>query len=211
MAHFTANVIPRASALALQGYKHCCHVMLHCPTDAKLFGYYPVKHVVLMQLRFDGRFGFPGGFVDGNEDLETAINREVVEELGQTTEPLNINKDDYVISHKYEEYVPQLDVTKKLCLHFFAKRVPLDQFLELEMKKPEPFNLDYEVLGVVRCPLYVMRDKQGGLPSFLQNNFVGNSRQQFLIGLEHASILSQEEIREALRLSQLIQVSLPKL
>ena len=98
-----------------------------------------------MQLRFDGRFGFPGGFVDGNEDLETAINREVVEELGQTTEPLNINKDDYVISHKYEEYLPLLDVTKKLCLHFFAKRVPLAQFLELEMKKPEAFNLDYEV------------------------------------------------------------------
>ena len=69
----------------------------------------------------------------------------------------------------------------------------------------------FQVLGVVRCPLYVMRDKQGGLPSFLQNNFVGNSRQQFLIGLEHASILSQEEIQEALRLSQLIQMSLAKL
>ena len=41
-----------------------------------------------MQLRFDGRMGFPGGFVDDFEDLETAINREVVEELGETTNPV---------------------------------------------------------------------------------------------------------------------------
>lgn len=98
-----------------------------------------------MQLRFDGRFGFPGGFVDGNEDLETALNREVVEELGKTSEPVNITKDDYVISHRYEESVPQLDMTKRLCLHFFAKRIPLKQFLELEKRKPEGSNLDYEV------------------------------------------------------------------
>ena len=56
-----------------------------------------------------------------------------------------------------------------------------------------------------------MADKQGGFPSFLRNNFVGNSRQQLLIGLEHAGILSQEEIKEALHLSQLIQVPTPKL
>lgn len=69
----------------------------------------------------------------------------------------------------------------------------------------------FQVLGVIRCPLYIMADKQSGLPSFLRNNFVGNSRQQLLIGLEHASILSQEEIKEAVHLSQLIQVSTPKL
>lgn len=56
-----------------------------------------------------------------------------------------------------------------------------------------------------------MHDKQGGLPSFLRNNFVGNASQQLLIGLELASILTQEEIKEALHLSQLIQVSTPKL
>lgn len=202
IVHFTARVIPRASAFALQGYKHCCHVMLHCPTEARLFSYYPIKHAVLMQLRFDGRFGFPGGFVDGNEDLETALNREVVEELGKTSEPVNITKDDYVISHRYEEHVSQLSMTKRLCLHFFAKRIPLKQFLELEKRKPEGSNLDYEVLGIVRYPLYVMRDKRGGFPSFLRNNFVGNTKDQLLIGLEHAEILTQEEIEEVVHLSQ---------
>ena len=69
----------------------------------------------------------------------------------------------------------------------------------------------FQVLGNIRCPLYIMSDKQGGLPSFLRNNFVGNSRQQLLIGLEHAGILSPEEIKEAVHLSQLFQASTPKL
>jgi len=98
-----------------------------------------------MQLRFDGRIGFPGGFVDESEDLEMAINREVVEELGKTSEPVNINKDNYVISHLYDEHVPELDMTKKLCLHFFTKKVPLEQFLELEKRKQDAPNLGYEV------------------------------------------------------------------
>ena len=70
------------------------------------------------------------------------------------------------------------------------------------------FNLFYfvlipfQVLGIVRCPLYVMRDKRGGFPSFLRNNFVGNTKDQLLIGLEHAEILTQEEIEEVVHLSQ---------
>ena len=48
MASFTTSVISRANSLALQGYKHCCHVMLHCPVEEKLFGFYPVKHAVLV-------------------------------------------------------------------------------------------------------------------------------------------------------------------
>lgn len=69
----------------------------------------------------------------------------------------------------------------------------------------------FQVLGLIRCPVYTMHDKQGGLPSFLRNNFVGNSRQQLLIGLEHAGILTQEEIKEVVHFSKLIQASTPKL
>lgn len=56
-----------------------------------------------------------------------------------------------------------------------------------------------------------MRDKKGGFPSFLRNKFVGNSREQLLIGLEHANVLTQQEIREAVHLSQLIPEITPKL
>ena len=98
-----------------------------------------------MQLRFDGQFGFPGGFVDEAEDLEAAINREVTEELGTTSKPVDITEDDYVISHSYEEHIPKLKMTKKLCLHFFAKKVPFEQFLELEIRNTNAPYLGHEV------------------------------------------------------------------
>ena len=47
------SVIPRANALALQGYRHCCHVMLHSPVEEKLFGFYPVKHAVLVSNQYN--------------------------------------------------------------------------------------------------------------------------------------------------------------
>ena len=50
----------------------------------------------------------------------------------------------------------------------------------------------------MRCPLYTLNDKKGGLPAFLQHNFVGNAREQLLIGLEHENLLSVDEIKEAI-------------
>ena len=52
MVSCTMSVISRANALALQGYRHCCHVMLHSPVEEKLFGFYPVKHAVLVSAVF---------------------------------------------------------------------------------------------------------------------------------------------------------------
>ncbi len=49
-----------------------------------------------------------------------------------------------------------------------------------------------------------MRDDRGGLPSFLRNNFIGNAREQLLVGLKHEGLLSKEQIDEAVaRCSQL--------
>ncbi|EDO44507.1 predicted protein [Nematostella vectensis] len=199
----TGRVISRANSLALVGYRHCCHVMLHTsiPEDVKLFRYYPIKNTILMQLRFDGRIGFSGGFVDDGEDLETAVNREVQEEMGQTSTPVGITEDNYVITHVQEEHIAELNLTKKLCLHFYAKEVPLNQFLELERRNSTTSNLDFEVLGAIRCPLYTLRDKKGGLPSFLLHNFVGNARLQLFIGIEKENLLSREELLEAVKLS----------
>ena len=46
-------MVSRANALAVQGYRHCGHVMLHSPVEenCKVFGRYPVKHAVLVSER----------------------------------------------------------------------------------------------------------------------------------------------------------------
>ena len=50
---WTTRVVSRANALAVQGYRHCGHVMLHSPVEenCKVFGRYPVKHAVLVSER----------------------------------------------------------------------------------------------------------------------------------------------------------------
>ena len=42
-----------------------------------------------------------------------------------------------------------------------------------------------------------MRNNWGGLPSFLRNNFIGNAREQLLLGLKHEGLLSEKEINKA--------------
>ena len=34
-----------------------------------------------MQMRFDGKLGFPGGLVEPGEDIVAGLNRELVEEI----------------------------------------------------------------------------------------------------------------------------------
>ena len=49
------RVISRANALILpNSYRHAAHVMFHspCGKDTKLFGYYPVRHAVMVSVDF---------------------------------------------------------------------------------------------------------------------------------------------------------------
>lgn len=58
-----------------------------------------------------------------------------------------------------------------------------------------------QVLGVVRCPLYTLPNGLG-FPGFLKHQFIGNSFQQLLVGLQRRGLLSQQEIEQAVKTSQ---------
>lgn len=49
-----------------------------------------------------------------------------------------------------------------------------------------------KVLGLVRVPLYTLRDGVGGLPAFLENSFIGVARDQLLEALQDLGILAPE-------------------
>ena len=109
--------VSRTEALSLSDVQHACHVAIYAPVGYKLWGEVAAGHAALMQLRFDGLLGFPGGLVDrlagGQlEDLAAAANRELTEELSSR---VSVSDADYM----YSTYIPGC----RICTHFFAKQV----------------------------------------------------------------------------------------
>ncbi|KAI2649832.1 U8 snoRNA-decapping enzyme-like protein [Labeo rohita] len=185
--------ITREDALTRKGYKHACHIMLYGDSSAKLFGKIPIKHIVLitviqMQMRFDGLLGFPGGLVNpSNETLEAGLSRELHEEVGVAV-PVGV---DNHVSTCLSSSCPGL------ITHFYIKKMAESELKELEtaaVAKATDHGL--EVLGMVRVPLYFLRNG-GGLPYFLSHSFISNSRAQLLSALQRCRLLSQGEIEKA--------------
>ncbi|XP_066436883.1 U8 snoRNA-decapping enzyme-like [Eleutherodactylus coqui] len=188
--------VTREEAVQLEGYRHACHVMLYAPTTAKLFDRVPIRFVVLMMMRFDGRLGFPGGFVDTRDgSLEEGLSRELVEELGDIFNTLKVTDKDYRSSQARE--FPQKGVT-----HFYTKALKLEEVEAIEKAGACAKDHGLEVMGLVRVPLYTLRDGFGGLPAFLSNNFIGNSKSQLLYGLRSLRLLREDQIQDAMWASQ---------
>uniref|UniRef100_A0A8C5YJG6 U8 snoRNA-decapping enzyme n=1 Tax=Microcebus murinus TaxID=30608 RepID=A0A8C5YJG6_MICMU len=121
-----ARKLELAEALALgPGWRHACHALLYAPDPGMLFGRIPLRYAVLMQMRFDGRLGFPGGFVDTQDSsLEDGLNRELREELGEAVAAFRVERADYRSSHAGSG--------PRVVAHFYAKRLTLEQLLAVE-------------------------------------------------------------------------------
>ncbi|XP_054287088.1 U8 snoRNA-decapping enzyme isoform X2 [Macrosteles quadrilineatus] len=165
------------------------HCMIFARNDKKTFGVYNPRAAILMQMRFDGNLGFPGGLVDDGEQPVEALNRELSEEMNLDVKKHHVSESDYVVSH--------WSIAKRLCLHFYALEVSLDEILEIEKTALLAKDYGSEVLGTVRVPLYTMGDGYRGFPTFLSNAFIGNSRLQLLQALRHLNILTDQEIQLA--------------
>ncbi|XP_047624212.1 U8 snoRNA-decapping enzyme [Phacochoerus africanus] len=172
-----------AEALQLgPGWRHACHALLYAPDPGLLFGRIPLRYAVLMQMRFDGRLGFPGGFVDlRDHSLEDGLNRELDEELGEAAAAFRVERADYRSSHAGSR--------PRVVVHFYTKCLTLEQLTAVERGAPRARDHGLEVLGLVRVPLYTLRDGVGGLPAFLENTFIGNAREQLLEALQNLGLL----------------------
>ncbi|KAM5146401.1 LOW QUALITY PROTEIN: U8 snoRNA-decapping enzyme-like [Mantella aurantiaca] len=191
--------VSREEAVSLEGCRHACHIMLYAPSNAKLFDRVPIRYIVLMMMRFDGRLGFPGGFVDPKDSsLEEGLNRELLEELGPGFNTLKVTEEDYKSSQLRE--IPQ-----KAATHFYAKELKAEEMEAIEKEAVHAESHGLEVMGLVRVPLYTLRDGFGGLPAFLSNNFIGNSKSQLLYGLRSLRLLREDQIQDAMWSSQNIQ------
>ncbi|XP_066927637.1 U8 snoRNA-decapping enzyme-like [Clytia hemisphaerica] len=198
---FTYTPISREESEQLgPEWRHCAHLMLYAalPPDVFLFNdkHNPIKTTVMMQMRFDGRLGFPGGFIDDEDaSLEAGLQRELLEEMGELPNDFEVQSKDYMFTYQFEE--------RKYCLHFFCKKVTFDDFKLIERRpEEEPFE-GFEVLGVIRVPLYSFSTSRGGFAAFLKNNFIGCARKQLLDCIRVKELLSEKELDQYIQNSRI--------
>ncbi|EFB26964.1 hypothetical protein PANDA_011695, partial [Ailuropoda melanoleuca] len=112
---------------------------------------------------------------------EAGLNRELTEELGKAAADFHVERADYRSSHA--------GPGTRIVAHFYAKRLTLQQLVAVEMGAPRAKDHGLEVLGLVRVPLYTLRDGVGGLPAFLENSFIGAAKEQLLEALQDLELV----------------------
>lgn len=131
--------------------------------------------MVLMNLRSDGTFGFPGGKLEKGENLRQGIAREVMEEIAyeidiKKLKPLaNFDKDDKKI------YTFKYEVNFKTLLNIRNNAVNATHSLG----EVSGYNL-------IHCINYA---ENKGFQSFINNNFCETSRSELIMLLNEVGVL----------------------
>ncbi|XP_006032124.2 U8 snoRNA-decapping enzyme-like [Alligator sinensis] len=196
------GLLSRAEALRLEPptWCHACHALLYAPCSGRLFGRVPLRFALLMQLRFDGRLGFPGGFVDLRDgSLEAGLLRELLEELGPGATGLEVGPEEHAGARPGSSDEPRPG--QRLVAHLYVKQLQPEQLRDIEEGAARAPDHGLEVLGLVRVPLHTLWDGSG-LPEFLQQRFVGSARDQLLDALHRLNLVPGHELERALSLAR---------
>ena len=89
-----------------------------------------------------GKLDLPGGFVDHNETLETALKRELFEELGMKTKSLKYMSsapNEYIFSNFS---VFTVDMAFEVIPETFVNLKPMDDILDYRFYAENEFNYD---------------------------------------------------------------------
>ncbi|XP_013782806.1 U8 snoRNA-decapping enzyme-like isoform X2 [Limulus polyphemus] len=182
-----------------RSFRHAAHCFICAPLNKLVLGKYPSHASVLMQLRFDGLLGFPGGIIEREEDIVCGLNRELQEEINLDLGRFMVREADHLISHVNHRH--------KFVFHFYSLPVTFEEFRAIEKQNLEATDYGNETLGILRVPLYTMKDGYHGLAAFLNQQFVGNAKDQLLYGLAKLKILTPEELSEAIHKSQALKLT----
>ena len=143
------------------------HCAFWCEPETKTLRDTPIKALLMMQLRFDGLLGFPGGLIDAGENILEGLNRELREEMALDNGKFNyhrkkskinsarfpVGKEHWVSAHLRQTQQPDGSFKKTQVCHFFSKKLSKEDFYEIEKKQLEADHWGYENFGLIRAPV----------------------------------------------------------
>ena len=130
-----------------------------------------MKAAIMMQMRADGKIGFPGGFIDETDpSVVSGLNRELREEINLDMSNFEFTDDDFLTC----TFVPNPDRTSSVMRHLYAKEVTLEEFVSIERNAKDARDFGLESLGQIRVPVHTFRDKCV-LKVFQKNQFPGGA------------------------------------
>lgn len=152
---------------------------INCPRDQKF------AHI-MMQLRWDGVFGFPGGKVDPGETLRQACVREAMEEIN-----LAINEADLipVCSHKEEG--------GNFAAHLYALEVDASRMLPIIQDSWSALDAEAEVCGVIapRISMYGAEQGKGILQFATKTPMSFSAKHELITMLETRNLVDESGIK----------------
>lgn len=211
------DITLRESITTYSKLPHAAHCLLYFVGENKRSGLHGQNEVDqqvcfgLMQMRSDGRVGFPGGCIDERIDPDgkgvlDGLNRELLEEINYTQEP--INHANYVCSHHRlgKHNLGNHEHGREMILHFYAKRMTEDQIKQVESTHTNGRDFPEESLGLFRIPVFWTERVDGTKNFDLTNNrqfwsdfhkfpFAGNSFKQLLFALQKEQIIDETFMR----------------
>lgn len=139
-----------------------------------------IINVVVMQNRWDGRYGFAGGKVDGNETLIEAARRELAEEINVTKEETAGFNFEEVCTHEFS-----IGGEKTMNTHLYMVKVNLEDLKGIMARSFSSEHIISENCGNVFVHLENYKNK--GFNQFIKNNFASSVKEELVILARHLS------------------------
>lgn len=151
---------------------------------------------ILFLNRWDGRVGFPGGNVDGNETFKEAAIRESIEEIAFRVEKSELHP---ICSHNF----PAGNTT--LSTHLYSKEISQNELLDIQLNIVNSGHYGSEVMGSTIC-LVGDFGRGKGFPAFINSPMASSVKEEIFELLLDRDLLTKEELEKMILTSNNIKV-----